>query len=448
MNKKKFVLIALTILLAAALTACSDTTLEDYLELESAFFAVRAERESTLTVETRIEFTTVRNVVLYITTTQIKADGLDESIERHLILDRRGDEIAEMEAILIDDSGYVNINSIMSFTLYGIFSSEGGSEMLEFLGLSLDDISYDDILGGSYTHMQFTDEMLQELLEDAQDRLDSWTGLYRAFDEEVLEDYLSLDGDVFRIAILGEAVYTYIVAALEETNLDDPGFLFAFFTMVADFDAELIAELEDDFAGWVRSADLEDARLIVKRTQINENTYHQNIELYVPERISIEMDATLVVGESTPISAPSIYLTGGELESRLEAWLIGLINAANPSTGQDTSLVGTGSAPSPWSAPPIDGGDEIPQELLGTWICQGGGDRYIHMWVCRLTFNSDGTFMDRDGGRGRFAVRGNYLTLAHDTLGTLPLVFCINGNQLTTRVETGTYYKTYVREMF
>ena len=341
--KTKFVLIALTILLLGTLTACSegDTTLEDYLELETVFFALKNEREATLTSEARIEFPTERNAVLYWNVTQIRTDGFDESIERRLVLDRRGTEIANLEAIIIYDSGYIDIYSIMSRVLYYMFTGDGGPEMLELLGLSLDDLSHADILGGSYTHMQFADENFQKLQEERQDRLDSWTGLYRAFDEETLDDYLSRDGDVFRIEVRGEAVYAYIAAALEDINLDDPDFLLDFFEMVTHLDAEIVAALDGDFAAWLRSADLEDAKLIVERTQVDENTFHQNIELYIPEHVSITMDATLVVGESTRISAPRRFLTEAELETRLEAWLIGLVSTVNPVGEQDFALVGT-----------------------------------------------------------------------------------------------------------
>jgi hypothetical protein len=81
--------------------------------------------------------------------------------------------------------------------------------------------------------------------------------------------------------------------------------------------------------------------------------------------------------------------------------------------------------------------------LLGTWVCNDGPDHY---WLCTLTFDSNGRFVDRDGDRGRFSVSGNRLTLSFDQYATERMTYRIDGNTLIiTRVHEGENYHFYLQ---
>ena len=70
------------------------------------------------------------------------------------------------------------------------------------------------------------------------------------------------------------------------------------------------------------------------------------MELYIPGRVSIAMDITIVVGESTPITAPTLFLTELEVAHRVQTWMFMLmLDAAEMPTfevgeNQDPALVG------------------------------------------------------------------------------------------------------------
>lgn len=314
--KKRITLIILAMLLIGTLTACTeDTTVADYQILEVEMYALEEERELTLTAEIMFDLLAVEGAAVYVDTTQIRADGMDEAMEIHRSRDRNGAPVSEIGMILTDGTAYMDIGSAMYFVMAELIGE------LEVFGISMEDVPFDAI-SGSYTHLQYTDEMMADMRAEMER---AWSGLYGAFAEEALEEYLSYNDGIFRIEIAGESVDAYVEAALEEMNLDDVSMMLVSVAMVANIDDGLWAELEDDFADWLRAGDLTDARLVVVRSKMDDTTYHQNIELYIPGRAHITLDATVAVGESAPISAPDQFLTSDELGERVELWVTELI---------------------------------------------------------------------------------------------------------------------------
>lgn len=323
---RKLILAVLGILMMGVLVGCTeDTTVEDYQVLEGEFYALSEEQEITLTEEVRFELLGVENGVLYISSTITQTDGADAM--KSIVRDQRGTTISEMEMILTNDSGYMDVDTMMSLIMYGMLSDELVQETLEILEIHPEDLTPEEILRGSYTHLQLSQEMLQEMEEEGRD---SWTGIYGVFSEERLEEKLSvIQEDTFRIEITGESVgdiiEVYIEAVLKEMNLDEIDLLLFSMMEVAEMDENLKIDLKDDFLGWVRGGNLEDSTIIIERRRGGEDVYYQNIQLYVPERISITTDGRIVIGESDPITVPDLYLPADELEERLEEWLVDLI---------------------------------------------------------------------------------------------------------------------------
>ena len=336
--KKLVTLITLSILLAGLLTACSrDTTIEDYLALESEFRAFSDVTEFNLTAETAFDLLAVDGAFLHVYTTHIRAGAADESMQSHRAYDSAGAFVSEIEYILTGGAAYTDMNSTMSFVLHG---------MSAYLDIP-PDITNADILDGTYTHMRHSDETFADLMDEWLEQEATWNGIYGIFTEETLGEYLSRDSSgIFRIEILGEAVDAYIEAVLEEIHLDDLELTLASLVLVADINDDLLDRLHDDFPRWLRTGDLTDARLVIERWKSGEYTYHQNVELYIPGRVSIAMDITIVVGESAPITAPSLFLTELELAQRIQTWMIMLMMEAadmpsfEDGVGQDPALVG------------------------------------------------------------------------------------------------------------
>jgi len=77
-------------------------------------------------------------------------------------------------------------------------------------------------------------------------------------------------------------------------------------------------------------------------------------------------------------------------------------------------------------------GGAAPEEaIIGTWECRDA--TVPHVWLCLLTFDESGRFVDRDGDGGSFSIDGNSLTLQFDEamFGTHTVNFNISGNRLT-----------------
>lgn len=311
--KKILTLLALAALLIGTLSACTpDTTIEDYQELDAAFHALEEERELTMNAEIKFDLLAVEGAVVYVTTQQIRADGFDEVMELHHSRDQNGAPVSKIETIITDGMAYLDIASAMYFYMAELMDE------LESFGISMEDVPFDLLTDGPYTHFQYTDDMLQDEADRA--------GLYGAFTEEALEELLHVDDEgVFRIEVEGEAVDTYIDAVLEAMNLDDISLMLVSVVMVTEIEEALQIEMEEDFASWLRTGDLSDARLVIERARVDENTSSQTIELYVPDRVSVTLDATVVAGESTPIVAPEYFLTAEELGLRVEIWLVTLL---------------------------------------------------------------------------------------------------------------------------
>jgi len=314
----RITLIVLAILLVGILTACSeDTSIADYQALEAEFRALVEETELTATGETIFDLQAIEGAVLHSDFTQIQVQGLDEGMEIHRAL-AGNVPFSEVELIFTGGAGYISMGHIMPILLDAIFEEIDA----EALGVSLDDVSYEDMLGGVYTHLQMTGDTLEDMVGAIRDDRETHTGLYGAFTEEALSEYLSYHDGVFRIEVAGESVGSYLDAVLEDISLDDLELVLASLLMLVEIDDDLLIALENNFSGWLRDADLTNAQLVIEREKPDDNTYRQNVELYVPGRVSLTQAATIVLGASTPISVPDQFLTEKELEERMQDWLM------------------------------------------------------------------------------------------------------------------------------
>jgi len=70
------------------------------------------------------------------------------------------------------------------------------------------------------------------------------------------------------------------------------------------------------------------------------------------------------------------------------------------------------------------------EALVGSWECID--TIFAHVWLCELTFNENGTFIDGDGDTGTFSVNGNQLTLTFDNpiFGSYTVSFIIYDDYL------------------
>jgi len=75
------------------------------------------------------------------------------------------------------------------------------------------------------------------------------------------------------------------------------------------------------------------------------------------------------------------------------------------------------------------GGSNPETDIIGTWVCLD--DSQPHEWVCTLTFEAGGRFIDRDGDAGTFTIDGDTLTLAFDEFDDFEVTFRLRGNRLT-----------------
>lgn len=290
-------------------TNTTDTIVAAYRALESEFFALESEQEFTMTAETRFDLLAVDGAIIYVDTKQVRTNGLNEVSEIHRSRDVNGTPVSQIEMIIYDDMLYLDADMALFYVMLEVLDDLAG------LGISMEDVPFADITG-AYTHMQSLNETAEILR----------TGIYDIFGTALLEDYLSLSVDgVFRIELSGTSIDNYIDAVLETMNLDDISLMFLSVELVADIDDGLRAEMEENFARWLRSGNLSDARLIIERTRVNDNNFYQTIELYIPGRVSIRQESTVIVGESSPISAPSQFLTGEELGERILLWIMSLM---------------------------------------------------------------------------------------------------------------------------
>jgi len=67
--------------------------------------------------------------------------------------------------------------------------------------------------------------------------------------------------------------------------------------------------------------------------------------------------------------------------------------------------------------------------IIGTWRCLD--DTVPHQWMCLLTFDENGRFVDNDGDGGYFTISGNSLTLEFDDFHPITITFRIRGDQMT-----------------
>jgi len=69
------------------------------------------------------------------------------------------------------------------------------------------------------------------------------------------------------------------------------------------------------------------------------------------------------------------------------------------------------------------------QAIVGSWECRDNSQP--HIWMCTLTFDADGRFVDGDGDWGSFILSGNTLTFQFDEFGAISVNYRIRGNRLT-----------------
>ena len=73
------------------------------------------------------------------------------------------------------------------------------------------------------------------------------------------------------------------------------------------------------------------------------------------------------------------------------------------------------------------------EAIVGTWLCRD--TTQSHIFLCELTFDNNGGFIDGDGDRGAFIISGNVLHLDFDDYGRTTLNFRFQGRRL--RITSG-----------
>ena len=69
------------------------------------------------------------------------------------------------------------------------------------------------------------------------------------------------------------------------------------------------------------------------------------------------------------------------------------------------------------------------EAIIGSWLCRDTSQS--HIFLCDLTFDGNGGFIDGDGDRGSFIISGNVLHLDFDDYGRNTFNFQLRGNRLT-----------------
>ena len=307
---KKFVLlIVLALLLGGTLAACDmlpggaeeeESKVEAYREVESAFFAALMEweyRETSIEWEMLFDLQVAGAMPMQIT--GMMQEGPNHFTDAAEVRDENGDMLFEMELLYVDGAGYLNIIAMMQPILDAMFDEMG----MGFISLSLEELL------GEYTHLRLSEEDLEEMMESYREAMIGRRGIYRAFSEEELEEYLSREDDIFRIALEGKAAYHHVAALMSEIGLDGDGieFLLLPLEMAGDVDWGLILDLEDDFVGWLLDSNFTGARLSIEREMMGEGVYRQAFELNIPNRLRIEYEMTLTAGPIDPPSPPTHY---------------------------------------------------------------------------------------------------------------------------------------------
>ena len=340
---KKITIILFAVLLIVALVACAedDTTVEDYLVLEARFNAFEDETNIHLDIRTEFNLLAVNGAVLHLSHSIDHVDGEDEFRMVQRVYDGNRALQSELELLVVDGVGYINFDTLAQSFEDELAFDEQDLEMFEELGVSAEDITLDNIFEGNYTHIRISEEELAEILEDenASDR----GGLYGAFSEETLNDHLSYSNEVFNITIEGESVARYLDAMLEGASFDELDIILPDLMRLVDIDDDLLYELEDDFGGWLMSADFSDARLVLLRREAEENVYSQQIEIYIPGFVFIDQWATIRVGDAHDHDAPVRYLTQDEFLEQVELWCMDLMleALAIPLNDDDTETPST-----------------------------------------------------------------------------------------------------------
>ena len=68
------------------------------------------------------------------------------------------------------------------------------------------------------------------------------------------------------------------------------------------------------------------------------------------------------------------------------------------------------------------------EAIIGNWLCQD--TTQPHIFICELTFDNNGGFIDRDCDRGSFVITGDVLHLDFDDYGRTTLNFQFRGKRL------------------
>ena len=73
-------------------------------------------------------------------------------------------------------------------------------------------------------------------------------------------------------------------------------------------------------------------------------------------------------------------------------------------------------------------GGDPESAIVGSWECR---DTTIpHTWVCNLTFDANGRFVDGDGDWGSYTISGNRITFEFDDFHPFTATFRISGDRL------------------
>ena len=356
---------------------CQDTIIESYLELEEQFFDLQYEKEYTIISETMFELHGFDDAILYYVSERTHVDGWSEAKEEVTIQNQDRETIMEYENIKIDGKSYTDIYSF-TFSLLDFLYTQEGFVQEEIEQALSNTENQEDILGDMYSHVENVGPMLDVLQEAIDYRFYLW-GIYNSFCDRTLERYLSRsERGVYRIEINGEAVRGYHEFLLEELHLHAYRHLLLAFRLVSQVDDFVLEQINDNLLGWLSDADFTDAHLVIEREKRDDYTFHRNMELVIPDLLSVTRQERIVVGRSTPVTAPVQTLTTDDAIDLVVSWAEE-VSGIEPEEEDLGSILGLGEDDFIFHNV-----GNLDEELFGSWLWNRDDDyEYV--------FEDDGT---------------------------------------------------------
>ena len=206
-----------------------------------------------------------------------------------------GDSLAmdlQTEVYVFADMTYMNMASTMQGMVDAVLSQQG----LRHIPFSVL-----DQLGG-YAFMQVPTEDLEDVfsIEAIREELN----IPEAFSDEVAEQYLALEGDVFTFILEGQEVFAYMEGGFQNLFQTTSG---SAINPLDDFSV-FMDSMTEEFG----EEALVDARLVMTRAR-GEEGFSLGTELYIPELFHVVQMIQVIPEPPAPLERPLRYLSGEEM---------------------------------------------------------------------------------------------------------------------------------------